>query len=348
MDLMDIPAPAAASRQVGAGHVALSPRQLIMFYSPDEWEEFTYEWLSGVAGNYKSVKKFAGAGDQGVDIAGFLSEDGFEGEWDCFQCKHYAGAVGWSDIFPELLKIFHHVAEADYVLPSKYVIVAPREVTTSLQQLLNTATQMRDKFLATLTEGYAGRANYQKIYDVAAAANFNIFRSAQMDEVLDDHRSTPHHSFRFGTALPARDEPELPPVDLQANESIYIRQLLAVYSERHSASYSAESAADDELTSTHFRKQRIRFFRAESLEKYARDSVPAGTYQAFKEDIYNGVIDVALDDHDSGYARLSKVLSAAGQINLASHLLATRAEQDDIKGVCHQLANRELLTWVQT
>jgi hypothetical protein len=50
-------------------------------------------------------------------------------------------------------------------------------------------------------------------------------------------------------------------------------------------------------------------------------------------------------DYESGWNRLTSVMASAGHLNLSSHLLATRAEQDDIKGACHQLANDGKLRW---
>ena len=54
----------------------------VRHFSPDEWEEFTEEWASSLESDYLKVRRFGGAGDLGVDIAGFCSVQGFVGVWD--------------------------------------------------------------------------------------------------------------------------------------------------------------------------------------------------------------------------------------------------------------------------
>jgi hypothetical protein len=93
-------------------------------------------------------------------------------------------------------------------------------------------------------------------------------------------------------------------------------------------------------------RQRISFYKAESLRVYARDSVPPGTFNKLQDDIYSGVIDTAEANHPNGYVRLSSVLSQVGQLDLNRHKLIAVSDIDDRKGICHQLANADRLTWV--
>ncbi len=44
-------------------------------------------------------------------------------------------------------------------------------------------------------------------------------------------------------------------------------------------------------------RQRERFYHAESLKNFARDTVPTGTFDALQDEIYHGVIDVCEDYH---------------------------------------------------
>ena len=79
---------------------------------------------------------------------------------------------------------------------------------------------------------------------------------------------------------------------------------------------------------------------------YARDSVPPGTFDKLQDDIHSGVIDTAEADHGTGFDRLTSVLSLVGQLDLSRHTLITVTEIDDRKGICHQLANADRLTWL--
>ena len=100
------------------------------------------------------------------------------------------------------------------------------------------------------------------------------------------------------------------------------------------------------MTSRHFRRQRISFYNAEALRLYARDSVPEGTFEALQDDIHAGVVEIAESEHASGMDRLSEVLTASGQLDLSSHTLVSASRLDDRKGICHQLANEDRLTWM--
>jgi len=347
MELVEVETPSSTERKVGAGHQILSPVQLIMFYPPAEWEQFIFEWVTARRGFFAEVKRLGGAGDRGIDIAHLRTAQGLDGDWDCYQCKHYENAVNWSGILPELVKVFRHSARGDYTFPSKYVIVAPKGVSTDLENTLNSPERMRARFLDDLAKHWHEDADYDAIVALASRALFDRFTSANLLEILDEHARTRWHSFRFGTALPARSAVTPPPTTFGDHEMPYLTKLLDVYREQFPEINTLSEAEMDKRTRTDLQKHRVRFFKAEELQSYARDSVPEGVYEAFKSDIYDGVYDVFALPDQSGRQRLTGVLTAAGQLNLMSHLLHTRAEQDDIKGACHQLANEDQLWWVE-
>jgi hypothetical protein len=152
MELVEVEAPSSTERKVGAGHQILSPVQLIMFYPPAEWEQFIFEWVTARRELFAEVKRLGGAGDRGIDIAHLRTTQGLDGDWDCYQCKHYENAVNWSGILPELVKVFRHSASGDYTFPSKYVIVAPKGVSTDLENTLNSPERMQARFLDDLAK----------------------------------------------------------------------------------------------------------------------------------------------------------------------------------------------------
>lgn len=85
-------------------HLALKPEKLIWLYEDSEWEEFVLEWASRLHNRYHKVRRSGGANDHGVDVVGFATDQGFEGEWDCFQCKMYGSAITAKTAFPEIIK----------------------------------------------------------------------------------------------------------------------------------------------------------------------------------------------------------------------------------------------------
>lgn len=328
------------------------PAHRIYFYSPDEWEVFITEWVTGLAVSYRQIKQLGGPGDRGVDVAAFKTERGLEDSWVCFQAKHYANSLSLSDALPEMLKLFRGVVDAYYVLPDQYVFVAPRGCGSSLNRLLSKPTELREKFLEAIdSRGAATKGldevTLQSIRDLAAASDFSIFRTLELAEMLDVHRTTRYHAVRFGTALPARPPVGQAPITPALAEATYVKKLVDVYKEQDPAACSdTVSVTVHAKYGAHLQRQREAFYSAEALRLYARDSVPDGTFELLQGDVYTGVIDTAEADHASGLHRLRAVLAQSGQIDLGAHALLSVSRIEDRQGICHQLANADKLTWV--
>jgi hypothetical protein len=328
------------------------PQQRLYFYSSDEWEQFIREWATGLETRYVQIKRLGGPNDRGVDVAAFKTLNGFEGSWDCYQGKHYANALTLSDVVPEILKLLVNVVAGHYVLPDLYAFLAPQGCGSSLNRLLSKPTELRDAFLSKIESGSDLIANMDtelsdKARALAQETDFALFQSVEILDALEVHRKTPYFVGRFGGPLGPRPETGIPPEALGAHEARYVAQLVAVYSERH----RDETFADTQLSShptmgKHFQRQRISFYNAEALRLYARDSVPDGTFEALQDDIHAGVVEVAESDHATGMDRLAQVLTTSGQLDLSSHTLVSVANLDDRKGICHQLANEDRLTWM--
>jgi hypothetical protein len=328
------------------------PQQRLYFYSSDEWEDFIREWATGLVPGYMQIKRLGGPNDRGVDVAAFKTARGFEGAWDCFQGKHYAGALTLSDVLPEMLKVFVNVVGGAYTLPDSYAFLAPRGCGPTLNRLLSRPTEFREQFLAKISAGSDLVASLDpavvaEVRGLAAATDFSLFRSVEVLDALEVHRQTAYFVARFGGPLSPRPEGETPPPEIADHEARYVAQLVQVYEER----FPSEQFSDGQLSGNptvgkHFQRQRFAFYSAESLRLYARDSVPEGTFEALQDDIHAGVIEVAESDHHNGMARLAQVLTASGQLDLSSHTLISVSNMNDRKGICHQLANEDRLDWM--
>lgn len=329
------------------------PAQRVYNYCPDEWESFVAEWVTGLTTSYEQIKGLGGPGDRGVDVAAFKTERGFEGAWDCFQAKHYEKALSPSDAIPEMLKLFRSAVDKYYVLPDHYFFVAPRGCGQSLNRLLSKPSELQKKFLDMIdTRGPVTKtlddSTLQAIRDLAATTNFSMFRSVELNELLKVHQETPYFAARFGTSLPARPPVGETPATPAPEEAIYIKKLVAIYAEQDPAScIDVTSSAKHKIYGSHLQRQRESFYSAEALRLYARDAVPDGTYELLQEDIYHGVIDTAEADYATGMERLRAVLIQSGNLDLGAHTLISRSRMEDRKGICHQLANADSLTWVK-
>lgn len=348
--LSDLEPPDAPSPPSLAGP-PVTPEQRIFFYSSDEWERFIREWAMGLAPEYLQIKRLGGPNDKGVDVAAFKTQDGFEGGWDCFQGKHYAGALTLGDVLPEMLKVFLGVVGGHYTLPDKYAFLAPRGCGPQLNRLLSAPSKLRNRFLDAITQDASlvtalPSGVIDAVRNLASSTDFSMFQSVELIDALTTHRRTPYYVARFGGPLPGRPPAALPPEHLGGHETLYVAKLMDAYGEQRPAvTLQRETLASHPEFGDHFRRQRISFYSAEALRLYARDSVPEGTFDALQEDIYSGVVEIAEGPHDCGLDRLREVLTQSANVDLSAHVLVSVAHIDDRKGICHQLASKDRLTW---
>jgi hypothetical protein len=95
-----------------------------------------------------------------------------------------------------------------------------------------------------------------------------------------------------------------------------------------------------------FLRQRERFYYAEALRNFARDTVPEGTFESLQDEIYYGVVEICEGLHANGFERMKATIAHATQIAATSNPLAPATKTQDRQGICHQLANDDRLTWV--
>lgn len=353
--LKEIPEP--SSKTGNASKVqfgrTIPPQQQILLYSSDEWEEFILEWVHSQRVKYPNVRRFAGANDMGIDVAGLTDENGLYGIWDNFQCKHYDKALTPSIASIEIAKILWHSFNKQFVPPRKYYFVAPRGCGTGLSRLLDNSVALRDYVIKNWDKQCSEKITQKQTIAFAGAFrsyveafDFSIFSFRTLLEVIDEHRSTSYHVIRFGGGLPDRPAVLPPPVELDAKESRYVQQLFDAYSDHTKLEISNLAGLDirQDLIE-HFHRQRELFYHAESLRNFARDTVPAGTFEDLQSEVHAGVIDVEAAQHQDGYARVNAVTQAAALLPLTSNTLISVIKIQDRKGICHQLANNDRLHW---
>lgn len=330
-------------------HLALTPEQYLSMYSDKQWEEFVLEWATTL--EYEQVLRSGGAHDHGVDVAAFVTSAGFEAEWDCYQCKHYASPLLPSDAYPEIVKVIVGTMSGHYSWPRAYRFAAPKGCGTTLSGVIHSATKLRGALKAALKKDKSplgqllGEHPLPAVLKFIDQADFSGFGTVELHELVSQHASTRWHSARFGVALPRRPSPQDPAVEPTGDERNYIVKLLAAYAERHGENFTADSAAGHAEVGIHFFRQRVAFYSAEALRLFARDSVPEGTFDALQQDIYDGVVEVHDELHADGLTRLSEVTRTAHSLSITANGLLPVVWVRDRTGICHQLANDDKLSW---
>ncbi|MEA3004448.1 MAG: hypothetical protein QOH81_3236 [Sphingomonadales bacterium] len=359
-DFQEIPDPSKPITLITAAQMEsgpyVPPMARILLYDSDEWESFIDEWVSHcLKTKYPSVLRFTGANDRGIDVAGFADDKFLQGVWDNFQCKHYDSGITPGTAWPEIGKILWHSFNGHFAPPRAYYFVAPRGTGTSLTQLLANTANLKSRLIAAwdknVRDAITSKQSVPLEDDFAAyveAFDFSIFKPLAPREVVEQHRASPYFTKRFGGGLPARPTPGAPPDLIQQEESGYVGQLLAAYSD-----HTKETVADLRALKKwkpleqHFARQRECFYHAESLRVFVRDKVEPGTYEGLQEEVYQGVVDVCDSEHADGFDRVKSVTEAAQSLPLDAHPLGPSAFIKDKRGICHQLANEDRLKWTK-
>lgn len=355
-DIKEPPKPTAVVTAALVTHGPLiPPQQQLLIYSPDQWEGFVQEWLHYCLKKaYKQVQQFTGAGDMGIDIAGFVDGKRLEGVWDNYQCKHYDHPLMPGDVWSEFGKIIWYSFKKQYVPPRGYYFVAPWGTGPKLTHLLANATNLREELIANWDKNVKDKITSTQEVPLDAALlayvnafDFSIFEAKTSLQLVEDHRATPVHAARFGGGLPPRPTAATPPTAVAPVESRYVTQLLGAYAEHTGKPVPDPSALAASTLKGHFHRQREAFYQAESLRVFARDTVPHGTFESLQQDIFDGVIDTHDAAHPDGYQKVCAVTKTARELQITANALISCAQPKDRDGICHQLVNEERLRWIK-
>lgn len=329
------------------------PQQLILSYSADQWEEFLKEWGHYQKNEYHLVTRLGGANDYGVDVACFVTEYGFQGEWDNFQCKHYSSPLTPKTAIEEIGKLLWHVFSGNLTQPRKYYFFSPKDCGSSLKKLLLDAVKLKLSLEENWTKWCSKSISSKQEIDLTGefrkfvdAFDFSIFAYKASLQVIEEHEKTPYHVHRFFKVLEGRPQPQSPPTAFGGEETRYIEQLLEAYADSKKVHVSEFDLESDTKISEHFLRQRESFYYAESLKLFARDSVPRGTFKNLQDEMLSGVVDICEDEFTNGYQRVREVVKHAQSLTFASNTLHQVMKIQDKQGMCHQLANDEKLAWV--
>lgn len=332
---------------------SIPPVVRMQTWSADEWELFIQEYANALKGEYHDVHRCGGAGDKGRDVIAYQTDD-VAGEWDNYQCKHYARALAPSDIWIELGKLCYYTLTDEYTLPRRYYLVAPRGIGPLLSQLLAKPTKLRDGLLDNWEDKV--RCQISDSFSVpltsrmrshVESVDFKIVQSISPIKLVEKHASTRWHTLRFGGGLPPRPPMEEPPTEHGEHERKYIQALFAAYSERTGQNVSDVSELADEILRNHFSRSRTEFYSAEFLKAYSRDNVPPGTFESLLEELLSGIADTVDSDFANGFERVKEVVKVARSLQITGNALVPRMDNRDRGGMCHQLANEDKVKWVK-
>ena len=330
---------------------SIPPIERVKLFSADQWEAVVDEWASSLP-FYGLVERAGGAGDKGCDVIATVHPSDPDSDWDNYQCKHYDQPLAPSDIWLELGKLCYYTFIGDYGVPRAYRFVAPRGVGTKLLNLIKKPENLREGLIANWAAKCAAQITTTKIVSLEGkllehvnAFDFTRIGHLPTPRLIEQHRKTPYFAVRFGLGLPARPASPVPPATIDAGETRYVAQLLEAYSDNQGAAY-ASLASLSNPHKRHLQRARESFYCAEALRSFSRDTLPDRAFENLQGQILDGVIDTAEATHPCGLTRVNATTAHATNLNLTSSALLGRVDPNDRKGVVHQLANDNRLTWV--
>lgn len=258
----------------------------VQIFSPGDWEGFTEEWASSLTG-YAIVRRFAGSGDMGLDVAGFTNAAGFSAPWDNYQCKRYDHPLRPADIHVEIGKIIYYSWQGEYTVPRRHFFAASKDIGTTAAKLLLDPNKLREsvkqawekqcRHHITTTADVALTDDFLSYFD---AFDFAIFSSKSVLELIAQHGSTKYHAIRFGGGLPPRSAPHTPPAEPAAHESRY-----PPLSERLKSMFDGHPLAEDSWFWTFAACILIALLR----QQHVRLDFTAPTARAFVGELFNAL-----------------------------------------------------------
>ena len=144
------------------------------------------------------------------------------------------------------------------------------------------------------------------------------------------------------------------PAEVEADEIIYVTELLAAYANAEKLpDMSKESLDQHPRYKNDFGRRRKDYYAAETIRRASRDifgDKDPDQFIILKDETYNGVIDVHSQDFPHGVARLNAVMTQAATIRTDKCLLSRMPDwigASEKKGVCHILVNDRIIKgWV--
>lgn len=337
---------------------SIRPEQHVQLYNDRDFEDFIRDWAYHhlqKSGLYQGVRRFGGAGDLGRDVVGFLELPLKANRFDIYQCKHRKSGLTPGEMWVEFAKLCVFTYKGRFPIPRLYYVVGPHDVGSSLGDLLDSPETLREKLISAWPKKCASEVSKGKTYNLEGellkyveSFPFDRVRNKPIHEIIDEFRTTARFPGRFGGGLkpfPVADD--VPPEDLQAGETRYVEQLLAAYSDHAGQPYVSVDALESTQFLGDLRRQRERFYSAETLRRFARDNQPAAApYEDISGQMYSGVIDRVLTPFSSGYRRMLETMTTAAQVVITNHPLTSYLKPQSKQGICHQLANEDRIQWV--
>lgn len=324
--------------------------RLIIAMDDDELEQFCRQWVEGLS-NYHEVRRFAGTGDKGRDVVGFVTKARHEGPWDNYQCKQYRVKLSQPEGLLAIGKILYWASRGDFTVPRRFYFVAPNGLNQKLDTLVQNPSALRQALIdnwdtACATKIVSGTTIPLDVALMLAidAFDFTEVHKLTVDEMMADPAIKPLLFALFG-ADPGKYPPGVVPLDVGGDEQKYLDALVAAYGERESITFAGhDEVFAHAVHGPDLHEHRANYFEADAFQKFYRDSTSPEVISDFRKDIHAGVKYTLKVPASDTLARIEAVMSQAAIVNPAGPL-KNYAYVPVKQGVCHHLVNDDEMSW---
>lgn len=335
---------------------SIAPRKRVEIFSPDDFEQFITEWLYGCKQHeYEQAIRLGASGDKGRDVVAHA----LDGSVDYYQCKHYASSLAPSKYWVEFGKLCYYTFINEYPKPTNYYIIASNGLGNDLQELVDNPKEINKKLAENWVTYCQSKITKSKKIRLQGAFktyvekfDFSVVKTYSIDRVIQEHLNTKYGIFRFGGVNTKRPEVLSVPPQIENEELDYIRALFDAYSDFLKCIVMEEHHITDNPTCyKDFNMQRKRYYSAESIKRFVRDTfTSADEFAVLEDEVFAGVIDTIDDIYSNGLDCLKTVMKHVSSINTSKCILDSKLNyigNMERQGVCHMLVNDGKIKWVK-
>lgn len=335
---------------------SITPRKKVEIFSPDDFEQFITEWLYGCKlSEYKQAIRLGASGDKGRDVVAYAHD----GSVDYYQCKHYSSPLAPSNYWVEFGKLCYYTFMNEYPVPINYYIIASNGLGNDLQDLIDNPKNINQKLAknwVTYCEGKITKSQKIKLKSnfktYVENFDFSVVKTYSIDRIINEHLNSKYGIFRFGGVNTERPVVLSVPTQIEKDELHYIKALFDAYSEYLKCKVSEECHITGDLTCyKDFNMQRKRYYSAESIKRFVRDTfTTTDEFAVLENEVFAGVIETIDDLYSNGLECLKSVMKQAASINTSKCILDSKLNyigNMERQGVCHMLVNEGKIKWVK-
>lgn len=328
---------------------AITPLKRLEVMEPDAWEKFTLELSEEWSKKYDKMTQCGGSGDLGRDIIAYNKD----GDWENYQCKHYANRLSVADAISEVGKVIYHSYKEEYTLPKRYYFVTPKGSSSELIKLFQNVQKIKDELFKrwdkTCRSSIKSKEKIELTDELSVfiktKVDFTIFEEIPPLQLIQIHRKTKYHAMTFGLYNKRRPSVPKAPEEIEELENIYIEEFLDALCEYKNHEVTLDTLTTDAELKREFKSVRNNFYSVSALESFSRDYLPPSCFIDLKEQCYESISPVINQNHENGYEKYLKTSDSAAKVSYESHPLTPFIKIQDKKGLCHHLVNDGEFKW---